>query len=269
MEDLWSILRHPELKAAMQMASLVFARLLPIVVLTPVFGGQMMPKRLRMGLTFVFTVALVPALLPAFRQPVGPLPYAALLAKEAVIGLSLAIFLFVLFEALAAVGALVDLSRGATMANVLDPLTQNQESILAVFFTQLAIVLFLSIGGIQLLMRALGDGFALLRPQDLLPPSVVGPSATETPIGLVANLFAIALRLGAPAIVVVLLLDFGLAVINRIAPQVQVHFLGMTLKGTIGVLIVLLAFGLTADLIVTHFGDMLRGLRAWMTSIGS
>ena len=64
--------------------------------------------------------------------------------------------------------------------------------------------------------------------------------------------------LGAPAIVVVVLLDFGLAVINRIAPQVQVFFLGMTVKGTLGILVVLLALGMTFELIVDQFGDLLQ-----------
>jgi flagellar biosynthetic protein FliR len=193
--------------------------------------------------------------------------YTILLAKEAVVGISLAFFIMILFEALAAIGALIDLARGATMANVLDPLTQNQQSIIAMFFTQLAIVLFLSIGGIQMLFRALGDSFVLLPPQRLLPSfNVVGPSAADSPIALVGELFLIALKIGAPVVIVILLLDFALSVINRVAPQIQVYFLGMTVKGTLGLLIVLLALGLTVDLFVSHFAEALHALRAWTSS---
>jgi type III secretory pathway component EscT len=85
---------------------------------------------------------------------------------------------------------------------------------------------------------------------------------------LVGELFVIAIRLGAPAIAVVVLLDFGLAVINRIAPQVQVFFLGMTVKGTLGILVVLLAMGLTFELIVDRFGELLHALRAWTMTAG-
>jgi flagellar biosynthetic protein FliR len=268
MDAILDLLNHPALKATTQIAALIFARLLPITVMTPVFGGQTMPRRLRMGLTMVFTLALLPGFLPSFTTPVNVLTFAALLGKEAIIGLTLSFFIFILFESIAAVGALVDLSRGATLANVLDPLTQNQESILAMFFTQVAIVLFLSIGGIQLLFRALGDGFVLIRPQELLPASLLGGNATESPIGLVTDLFVIAIRLGAPAIVVVVLLDFSLAVINRVAPQVQVFFLGMTMKGTLGILVILLALGLTFELIVDHFAQLLQALRAWTMTAG-
>jgi flagellar biosynthesis protein FliR len=264
MDDLWHAIEHPALKAAVQMASLLFARILPMTVLTPIFGGQTMPRRLRTGLNLLFTLALLPAFLPTFTTPVDVVTYTILLAKEAIVGFTLAFFILIVFESLSAIGALIDLARGATMANVLDPLTQNQESILAMFFTQLAIVLFLSIGGIRMLFSALGDSFIILRPQALLPSAnIVGPGAAESPISIVGDIFLIALKIGAPAVIVLLLLDFGLSVINRVAPQIQVYFLGMTLKGTVGLLIVLLAFGITVDLFINQFAGALHALRAW------
>src|SRR5438105_6956327 len=135
-----------------------------------------MPRRLRVGVVILFTLALLPGFYPAFGQIIPWTRYAVLLAKEAAVGLTMAFFLLILFEAVASVGELLDLARGSTLANVLDPLTQNQQSVLGVFLTQLAVVLFLSIGGVQLLFRALGDSFVLLRPHDMLPAAFFGPN---------------------------------------------------------------------------------------------
>ncbi|HEY7120816.1 MAG TPA: flagellar biosynthetic protein FliR, partial [Tepidisphaeraceae bacterium] len=228
MDEFRRFLEIPGLKGAAQIGSLLFARLLPVIVFTPVFGGQTVPRRFRFGLAFLFAVALLPAFYPSFEQVIAPGEYGVLLAKEAVVGMTLSLFVLILFETLSAVGALIDLSRGATLANVLDPMTQNQQSILAVFFTQLALVLFLSIGGVQILMRALADSFILLGPRQLIPTSLVGPAATSEAIGLVGDLFLLAFRMAAPAVIVVFLLDFALGVINRVAPQIQVYFLGLT-----------------------------------------
>src|ERR1700744_863816 len=157
MNDLWRIIDNPALKAALQLLSLIFARLSPIAVLSPIFGGEVIPRRLRLGLTVVLSCALLPPLLQGFAQPVPFFTYIVLLAKEAVIGLSLGFIIQMLFETITAVGAVIDMGRGATMANILDPLTQNQQSILAIFFSQLALVLFVTIGGLPVLVKALAD----------------------------------------------------------------------------------------------------------------
>jgi flagellar biosynthetic protein FliR len=268
MDELQRLLEAPGLKGAAQVGALLFVRLMPIVAFTPVFGGPIVPRRLRVGLALLLTVSLLPPFYPTFERVIPPMQYAALIAKEAVVGMTLTLFLVVLFETLAAVGAVVDLSRGATLANVLDPMTQNQQSILAVFFTQLAVVLFLSVGGIQILVRALADSFVLLRPQQLLPARLVGPGAAGEAVGLVADLFLLAVRLAAPTLVVLFLLDFALGVINRVAPQIQVYFLGLTTKGVVGLLIVFLGLGLFVDLMVEHFGRILQAMRDWVTLAG-
>src|SRR5437763_16218372 len=103
MNELAHLLDSPALRAALQMASLLFARLLPIIILTPVFGGQTMPRRLRMGLAFVFTVALLPPFLASFTTPIPTAFYSALLAKEAVVRITLAFFVPMVFESIGAI----------------------------------------------------------------------------------------------------------------------------------------------------------------------
>ncbi|HSI35016.1 MAG: EscT/YscT/HrcT family type III secretion system export apparatus protein [Phycisphaerae bacterium] len=268
MNDFLRILEAPQLKGMGQSASLVFARLLPIIALTPVFGGQLLPRRVRLSLGILLTVVMVPLFVPRPGQ-VQVIPndqYVVLLAKEAVVGLTIAIIVLMLFEAIAAFGALVDLARGATISNVFDPLTQNQQSILATFFSQAAVVLFMSVGGLRLLIKALGDSFVTLRPLDLLPAQLFGPGAVNEAAGLVADLFLLAVRLATPAMAVLLLVDFALAVINRVSPQIQVYFMGMTTKGVIGLMVIFVGLGLTFELLVDQFGAVLDTIRKWVTA---
>ena len=259
----------PALRGGAQIGSLLLARLLPMMVMTPVFGGQAMPRRLRMGIALVFTAALLPPFLPLFAKGIVAGDYVILLAKEGAVGLILAFFVQVLFEAVAAVGALIDLARGATLANVFDPVSQNQESILSALFTQFAIVLFIAIGGMQLLFRGIAESFVLIPPLKFVPAREFGPEGAGTPIALLSSLFLLAVQLGAPAVVVLLLTDFGLGVINRVSPQIQVFFLGMTAKGSIGVTIVLLGMGLFTDLVVSHFAAILHAMENWARAVGA
>jgi type III secretion protein SpaR/YscT/HrcT len=268
MQEILNILTSPRMTGLLQAASLVFARLIPVIALTPVLGGQVLPRRVRVALSILFTLAMLPLFVPGLDPKVIPTgEYGVLLAKEAVIGLTIATIVLMLFETVATIGALIDLARGATIANVYDPLTQNQQSILATFFTQTTIVLFMSVGGLRLLIKALAESFVLIRPADLLPAQLMGSAGAGEILGLVADLFMLAFRIAAPTIAVLLLVDFALSVINRVSPQIQVYFLGLTTKGVIGLMVVFAGLGLTFEILVAQFGNTLDTIRSWVGSV--
>lgn len=269
MDPLSQLISMPALRGGAQIASLLLARLFPLFLITPIFGGQTMPRRLRLGIAIGFTAGLLPPFIPHFSKTIPAADYLILLAKEAAVGLILAFFVQILFETVAAVGALVDLARGATLANVFDPLTQDQQSILSALFTQFAIVLFISIGGMQVLFHAFAETFVLIPPLKFISLHHFGPDAASTPISLLSSLFLIAVQLGAPAVVVLLLTDFALGVINRVSPQIQVFFLGMTAKGSIGITVVLIGLSLFTDLVITHFATFLTAMRTWARALGT
>ena len=74
-------------------------------------------------------------------------------------------------------------------------------------------------------------------------------------------------QLAVPAVAVLLLVDFGLAVVNRVSPQVQVYFLGMTAKGSIGLLVLLAGLGLTVDLVIGQMGSTLAAIQRWIDAV--
>src|SRR5579859_5627257 len=96
MDPLSQLIAMPALRGGAQIGSLLLARLLPMLVMTPVFGGQTMPRRLRLGIAIAFTAGLLPPFLPLFSKTIPATDYVILLAKEAVIGLILAFFVQVL-----------------------------------------------------------------------------------------------------------------------------------------------------------------------------
>lgn len=261
MEQLLKLLDSPVLVRVAQLAALVLARVLPLVVLTPVFGGQTVPARFRFGLGVVLTVGLLPVVLAAGGGAVPGAMFTLLLLKESLVGLTLAMFVLTMFEAIAASGVLSDLARGAASATLFDPHAGGQKSVLGVFSMQLAIVLFLTVGGHRLLLTAFGNSFSAIAVTELIPAGMVGPRASEAMIGLVSHLFAAAVQLAAPVLVVMFLTDACLGLINRVAPQVQVFFLGLTIKSTLAILILCLTLGIFFDLLTLEFGRGLSALR--------
>lgn len=240
-------------------------RILPIVSLAPLFGGKLAPGRLRFGYAILLTLGMLPiaeTLVPA--APVSPVQLSLLAAKEALLGLIIALIVMMLFEAFTAAGALIDVARGATMANVLDPMSQQQRSAMGVFYQQLGVVLFLTLGGHRLLIEAVASSFSA----DVAPPFDVQQVSRLTSsesallvVDLLGDLLTVAFRLAAPVIVLLLALDVALGIINRLAQQIQVYFLGLTLKGSLGVLVLVLAVGVSFEQV---FSDFLAVLRHWL-----
>ena len=252
------------IRPALQFGGLVFSRLLPLVVFSPLFGGQTTPRRFRTALTIVLAVILTISMGFQHEQQIDGVIYTGLVAKELFVGLTLAMFIVVLFEAFAAVGGFIDVTRGATIANVLDPMTRQQNPIVGLFYKQLALTLFLTLGGFRLVIATLADSFLIVPLDRFAPAAIESPESAKAIVNLVGEMFLVALRLAMPVVAVIFLLDVALGLLNRVAPQVQVFFLGMTIKAWLGLLIALLTIGVVIDQGFDYFGAVFGSFDQWM-----
>lgn len=258
MHDLMAMLDGPKATAAMQTAALLLPRILPLVVFTPMLGGSVLPARLRIGISLLLVAIFMPTLTPPAPVELASGEFLALIVKEALIGLTLATIVMIMYHTITSFGALVDLARGATIASVFDPFSKQQQSLLGAFFLQVAVVLFLTLGGHLVIIEALGQSLISMPLYELAPVDLTGAAMTTGMIGLLTKLFVVAIQLTAPVLLVVVLLDVVLGLLNRVAPQIQVYFLGLTIKPALGVLIVFTGLIVSFDLFRGFFADVLR-----------
>lgn len=255
-EELLRWLAEAGLERVVQLFALAAARVAPIVVLSPVFGGEALPQRLRVALIVALAAVFGLALEPRFEH-VDALRLIALLAKELFIGGALALLVRLGFDALAACGALIDLGRGAALASVLDPLSRQQSSPLAQFLVLAFTTLYLSIGGHAWVLEALARSFAAYPLDEFAPAQLVGERALQAWIALSGELLTTALMLAAPVLAVVFLLDAALGLAQRLAPSVQVFFLGGTAKGLLGVAVLLTSVAALLELMAERAFNLL------------
>lgn len=244
-------------------AILVFARVLPIVVFTPIFGGEAVPRRFRLGFAVFLTGILVLAIPMSENPDVSRLAFAGLLVKEALIGATMAVSLRIMFEAFRAAGAMSDLFRGTTMASILDASSREQTSLLGAFYFQLAMVLLVSLGGLGLITMALAETFVTLPVFAPGPASLVGQPTTGELIGLLGSLFTSALKIAAPVLAIIVTTDLALGLLNRAAPQIQVFFLGFTVKGWLGLFATLLAINFSIRLMYRLMASDIGRMSTW------
>lgn len=235
---------------------LVFSRVTAFTVSSPLFSLQGIPALARTGLGLLIAVLLFAAMpLP------GDLPgrwqeYVFLVAKETFAGLTLGIISSMVYNSLRTAGELIDLQTGFGMANLLDPVTGSNTSLLGQYLSTLGILIFLELDGHHMLIRALADSFSLL---PLGTGTFAGP-LTASVVTVFTGVFALALRLAAPVIAVLLVSDIALALVARTVPQLNVFILGFPIKAGLAVLLLSLLTPVLASLVGVIMGQMERDL---------
>jgi flagellar biosynthetic protein FliR len=247
-------IRHDPVET-LQLFVLGMARWAPVFALTPFLGGKLVPNTIKLSLSVSMALWLLPGLSARAPSPlqISEVTWWALLIKEVILGFALAFSASLVFWAAEMGGRFIDNVRGTTTANILLPQVQVQSSLLGSFYFQLFVVLFL-IGGGHLWFLG-----AVFRSYEVFPPLELAMATGDFAEGLivgVGGLFSVMLRIIAPPLVCLMLLDLMLGVTNRMAPQLDVFFISLSIKATLGALMVALSLyylgGLFDELVIDH-----------------
>jgi flagellar biosynthetic protein FliR len=241
------------------------ARIAPVVWLMPPLGGTRLPAPVRVGFALLLALAAGPVLAGASALGGASLASAAAptlalwLGREVIVGFCLGLVAAAVFRAAEIAGRLADTLRGANIAEVVAPTSDERASPLAALYLLLATVVFIQLGGVQRLIEALIQSYQALPVGGGL---AVAPARRAALIVTAASarLIAAGVALAAPVVVALWLTDLALGLVARAAPQIPVYFLGLPLKGLLAVGIVLLSLGSLPTVLGGHLGDWLRQL---------
>ncbi len=247
--------------------ALIAARLVPVFAFVPFFGGRLVPAPIRVGIAVAFALILLPVMgdpvTAAWAVDPSPVLIAVLLGKEILVGLTLGFVASLPFYAADAAGRLADVARGAQQSQILVPQTGERSTPLGDFSLQLAIVVFLLLDGHLLFLQSLATSYEAV--PILTTPSAAGwGGAGQVAISASAHMIAAAVGLAAPVLAATFLSDLTLGLINRVAPQVQVYFVGMPVKAVLGIFVFMLALGAFTTALA---GESAGGIRSLLEGI--
>jgi len=221
----------------------VLARVGAAVWIAPFLGGRLVPATVKTALVLLLALVLYPQVVTTVPGGVTAPLALAIVVKEVFVGGALGFVGALVFWAAEAAGRLVDTARGANMAEVMVPQTGARTSPVGELSFQLALVLFIVLGGHRIFITALGASYQTL-PVAFFP-AASGLGGFALLCGrLTGDLFLIALALAAPVVATIFLTDVTLGLINRFTPQVNVFFLAMPAKALVGIGVLVLATGL-------------------------
>jgi len=202
-----------------------------LVVATPFLGAVSAPAITRIGLTVLIALTIAPMVpVPANLSLAG---VAAAVLREAAIGLALAMAIRVLVFGAEFAGHFAGYSIGLSIGSLIDPQTGVRNNIFAVLYTNLAIVTIFLTNAHHRLLEALFDSYRAA-PIGLggVDPSLGGHVAHM--LGLV---FVIGVRIAAPVVVVLMVVELALGLIARVAPALNVMISGAPIRLAVGLLV--------------------------------
>jgi len=221
-------------------------------LLLPYFNGDTIPPMLRN----VFLVSLALVLVPySLQQPIPPMAgtqLIPLLVKEVFIGVAIGFTFGIVFWAIEGVGQVIDTKVGSTTAQLSDPLTGHQTTLIGTFLARLAGYLFAAFGGLRLFIDLVLSSFQVWPVMEPLPNLPALGSVFF--VHRFDDLMRITLLLSAPVLIALTLLEVGMGFINRYAPQLNVFTLSMSLKAWLAIFIVLLSLGNMSSFLLDWVG---------------
>jgi len=232
---------------------LALARVAAMITAMPVFGSAQVPDRIKAGLAVVVALMLFPALsglTPARALSVTEL--GLILINEVLLGLLIGLTARLIFTAVELGGTVIGYQMGFAAANVFDPQTQQQLSLVTQLQNLFAMLAFLALDGHHIFFRLMVESYQRLPPS---PPAFTGETA-ELLLRYTQHMFVLGVKFTAPILVILLLSNTVLGIMARIFPQLNVFLLSFPLNIGISLIVIALTLDLTLLLLRREFDEL-------------
>ena len=240
--------------------ALVASRLSGIVMFQPLLGGYGIPRRVQLLLILGLAALVTPFVNITDAVPTRPAGLVLAMANELALGMVMGLTVRMCFLGLQLGGQMVAREAGLAYGQTVDPSTGAQQSIFSGLYVQLGAIIFLILGGHRILLAVALDTFYAM---PLLGAQSILSGGLTMMLDALTVASEIAIRIAAPALLTLFLVNGAMGFISRTVPQFNVLIIGFSIKGLIA--FVLIAISLPAAL--EAFADALQLTVGWVVEI--
>ncbi|NLK62800.1 MAG: flagellar biosynthetic protein FliR [Fusobacteria bacterium] len=211
----------------------IFLRISGIFIITPFFSNNAINTKLKLGITFLLSYILFP-IVPknmVIIKNLSVYSFFYLSIKEILIGLIIGFFILMVFTAFESAAQIYSMDMGFGMLSVFDPLSQVQMPVLGQVNYIFLILVFFNLGIHRLIILTIANTFYKFQIGDL-NYNIEG--ITKYISVNFVYYFTLSLKIALPIAGILFLTNVILGVMARIAPQMNVFFIGMPLKILLG-----------------------------------
>jgi flagellar biosynthesis protein FliR len=232
-----------------------------MIMAAPLFSSRQVPVRLRLLLALVISFLIAPTL-PEMPPP-NVLSHSGflILLQQILIGVLMGFLLQLVFGALVFGGQVIAYGMGLGFASMVDPANGVQVPVVSQFYVIFATLLFLIFNGHLLAIELVADSFVTL-------PVAVDGVTRNGMLDIVAwgsRMFAGGLIIALPIVGAMLMVNLGMGVVMRAAPQLNIFSVGFPITMMLGFVLMWVTvpnvFGVFNELLDEVFQVMMQILR--------
>lgn len=229
----------------------IFIRTTSILLSAPFFGVKGIPSAVKIGLSLMIAVLLLPVV-PPVDIPLNFFAWVPAILSEVLIGAAIGFMARVVMAGVELAGQMVGFQMGFGIVNIIDPHTNNQVSIIATFQGILAMLLFFTVNAHHYFISAIAVSLKIVPPFGAL----ISGGVISTLISLSGGIFVTALKLGAPVMAALLFANVAMGVIARTVPQVNIFMMGFPVTIAVGLIVI----GMSMPVLVVFIQKLMVGM---------
>lgn len=218
----------------------VFIRMSAFIAFVPFFNNQNYIMQVKVGIAFFMSVLLFPVIDTAsWHMPNNTAEFIFIVSQEMLVGVLIGLTFLIILFGLQLAGRMVGFQMAFSMANVVDATFGSQSNVLSVLLVMMGTLLIIALGGDHYLLYSLKRSF------EILPPGTIAVTKAlldELSV-MVVKSFEIGFKLASPAVILLLSIDLTLGLIGKTASKMQIFFVGLPLKISVGLFSITLILG--------------------------
>jgi len=231
---------------------MVLFRLAGLFIFAPMFGSRLVPPQVKALLALVLAFCVYPMVPAQAPLPLSLSTLAVSVGGEMLIGLAIGYGASLPLIAMQMAGLLMGQQLGLGLAQVFNPDTESETSVLGQGLFMMALIIFLAIGGDHAMIGAVVDSFAHVPLGGHAPD---GGGIVSVIVGLLAAMTELAVRVAAPLLCLVFLETVAMGFIAKTVPQLNILSMGFPLRIILGLWLIAAVMIVTADPLSAAMGE--------------
>jgi len=249
----------------LEFAVLVFVRVASIVSVTPFFGNNSVPVRVKAAISLFLSIIIMNTTDYINADYTGLLGYSSLIMKEAITGLVIGIGSGFCLYILNYSGHFIDMELGLSMAMEFDPSSNIQSTITANFLSHIFMLMFLVSDMHYFIIDALVQSYKLIP----IGGAKIEADLLKVITTYVSDYFVIAIRVALPIFTCIFIINVILGVLAKVAPQMNMFVIGIQLKLFVGLFVLFMVMGMMPGVVDFIFQEMREITGMFMKALAS
>ncbi len=237
--------------------AMVLFRIGGMTISAPLISSNALPRSFKIAFTFVVSLMLLPAVGRHLPTDINMTTVIANVVGEMFVGLIIGTSVGLIFVGVRLAGTVIGQQAGIALSQVINPMQNEQGTIMGQIYDLVVLALFLAIGGHRYMIAVVLDSYVAV------PPGMFAfdRSFLTLLVDLVQSAFVLGMRLAAPALIALMLASLVMGFLSKTIPQLNILTVGFSIRIMIGMFTAAISLSLAFELLTEHMFDVMDRTR--------